>query len=87
MDGYEINGCIGFQTACEKEVLELANSHNLVVTCGGDTHYDWHKLRSATFVPDDIHDSVGFAEYLRKVRVPQYSLTEPDEFAPPHESK
>ena len=87
VDGYEINGCIGFQTACEKEVLALANEHNLVVTCGGDTHYDWHKLRSATFVPDEIRDSVAFAEYLRKVRVPQYSLTEPDEFAAPHDNK
>lgn len=87
VDGYEINGCVGFKTTCEKEVLELAAAHNLVVTCGGDTHYDWHKLRSATFVPDEIHDSVGFAEYLRKVRVPKYSLTETDEFAAPNESK
>ncbi len=83
VDGYEINGCVGFQTTCEKEVLDMVKKDNLVLTCGGDTHYDWHKLRSATFVPDEIHDSVAFAEYLRKVRIPQYSLSEPDDFAPP----
>lgn len=82
LDGLEINGCVGFATAEEEKILKIARENNLIVTCGGDTHYEWHKLRSATFIPDDVHDSVGLAEYLRKVRIPEYSLTEPDPFAP-----
>ena len=85
LDGLEINGCVGFCTSCEKEVLSVAADNGLIVTCGGDTHYDWHKLRSAVYVPDDVNDSVSLARYLEKVRVPKYSLSEEDPFAPPKE--
>ncbi len=85
LDGLEINGCVGFSTSCEKEVLSVAAENGLIVTCGGDTHCDWHKLRSAVFVPDDVNDSVALARYLEKVRVPRYSLSEADPFAPSKE--
>ncbi len=85
LDGLEINGCVGFQTAEEEKILKIAKENDLIITCGGDTHYDWHKLRSATFIPDDVHDSVALAEYLRKVRIPEYSLSEPDPYAPEKE--
>ena len=83
LDGLEINGNVGFTTANEEKVLDVAQKNNLIVTCGGDTHYDWHVLRSATFIPDSVTDSVMLASYLKKVRVPEYSLSEPDPFAPP----
>lgn len=83
LDGLEINGNVGFTTANEEKVLDVAQKNNLIITCGGDTHYDWHVLRSATFIPDSVTDSVKLASYLKKVRVPEYSLSEPDPFAPP----
>lgn len=84
LDGLEMNACIGFPTGpCEEECLRLAKEHRLVLTCGGDIHYQWHRLRSAMYIPADIHDSLAFAKHLRQVRVPLYSLDEADPFAPP----
>ena len=83
LDGIEMNANEGFPSgACEEQSLRLQKEHDLILTCGGDIHYMWHHLRSAMYIPADIHDSVAFAAYLRKVKVPLYSLDEADPFAP-----
>lgn len=80
LDGLEINGNLGFPSGPnEQAVLSLAREHDLVVTCGGDVHYDWTKLVSATFIPEHVHDSTALAAYLREVKIPKYSFTEPDD--------
>lgn len=83
LDGLEINGCSAFATACEDKVLQTAKDNNLIVICGGDTHVTWHRLRSATFLPDDVTDEQKLVEYLKKVRVPKYSITLDDPYASP----
>lgn len=83
LDGIELNGNEGFPSGPhEEEVLRLARENNLVVTCGGDTHNTWDHLCSATYIPEEIHDSVALAAYLREVKIPHYSLNEPDPFTP-----
>lgn len=82
LDGLEINGNVNFPSgAHEEDILRLARERNFIVTCGGDTHATDVQLRSATFVPEEICDSVSLAAYLKKVRIPHYSLTESDPFA------
>lgn len=83
VDGLEINGNENFPSGPhEEEILRIARERNLIVTCGGDTHDTGVHLRSATFVPEEIHDAVALAAYLKKVKIPHYSLSEPDPFAP-----
>lgn len=83
LDGLEINGNENYPSGPhEEDILRLARERNLIVTCGGDTHSADLHLRSATFVPEEVCDSVSLAEYLRKVRIPHYSLDEPDPFSP-----
>lgn len=78
LDGLEINGCCGFidipDNVCEEEINRIADERNLIVIAGGDTHYDWHKLQTATFVGDDVHSSTDLANYLRAHRRPAYTL-------------
>lgn len=82
-DGIEMNGNEGFLSGPnEEEALRLAREHDLVVICGGDTHNPWDHLCSATYIPENIHDSVALAAYLREVKIPYYSLDEPDPFTP-----
>lgn len=74
-DGIEINGNEGFPSGPhEAEVLSIAREHGLIVTCGGDTHAASDAFKSATYVPEDVHDSVSFASYLKRVKIPPYSL-------------
>ena len=83
LDGIEMNANEGFPSGpCEEETKRLAKEHGLIVTCGGDIHYPWTHLRSAMYIPAEIHDSLALAAYLKKVRVPLYSLDEADPYAP-----
>lgn len=87
-DGLEINSNIAYPTGPNEErILSLARENDKIVICGGDTHYAWHKLVGATFVPDDVHDATALAAHLRNVRIPRYSLTEDDPFAAPRPEK
>ena len=82
VDGLEINGNENFPSGPhEEEILRLARERNLIVTCGGDTHGTDVHLKSATFVPEDVRDSVTLAAYLKRVKIPHYSLIEPDPYA------
>ncbi len=78
VDGLEVNGCCGFTSiptdVNEDKINELADEYGLSVVAGGDTHYDWHKLQTATFVPDDVRSAVDLAEYLRRNKRPSYTL-------------
>ena len=82
LDGLEINGCCGFtskpEDVSEDKINRIADEHNLIVIAGGDTHYDWHKLQTATFVGDEVHSSVDLANYLRTHRRPKYTLSGSD---------
>lgn len=82
LDGIEVNGNVQFSTTCEKEVLKIADDNDLFVFAGGDTHFDWHKLKTATYIPDDVTDSQQLNDYLKKVRRPKYSINETDDFSP-----
>lgn len=82
LDGIEINGCVGFSSTEEEACRKIADENNLFVFAGGDTHYDWHKLVTATYIPDDVTDSQKLNDYLRKVRIPTYSLNETDDYSP-----
>lgn len=77
LHGIELNSCIRFDPN-EEKILQIAKDNDLVVTVGNDAHFDHCYFRGATFIPDDIHSSVELAQYLRKVRVPDYSLNELD---------
>ena len=84
LDGVEINSNAGFPSGPhEEDILRIARENGLAVSCGGDTHAAWDPLRSATYIPEEVHDSVAFANYLRRVKIPYYSLDEPDPFTPP----
>ena len=75
LDGIEINGNEGFLSGPhEEDVLRIARENGLFVTCGGDVHDTFASLGSATYIPEDVHDSVAFAEYLKRVKIPHYSL-------------
>ena len=87
-DGIEINTHDYFPSGVnEAEALRIARERNLVLSCGGDVHYPWMHLDSATYVPGDVHDSVGFASYLRQVKIPYYSLDEIDRYVVPPPKK
>lgn len=83
LDGVEINGNCAFSLEGVSKAIETAKKYNLFCSVGGDTHYDWHKLQTAIFIPDEIHDSVALGNYLNEVRMPEYSITEKDENAAP----
>lgn len=88
LDGVEINTAMSHmilrgEVSHEREILEIAKKHNLIVTVGGDTHSDradYEMLCSATFLPDDVKTSKDVAEHLRKVRVPKYEICFPEGF-------
>ncbi len=82
LDGLEINGCCGFTAnpldVREEEINRIADERNLIVIAGGDTHYDWHKLQTATFVGDEVRSSTDLADYLRVNRRPKYTISADD---------
>ena len=79
LDGLELNSHRGFPSGPhEAEILRLARGNGLVVTCGGDLHTTAIPWCSAMYLPADIHDSVALAAYLKEMRIPRYSLDEPD---------
>lgn len=77
LDGLEINANSNFNPE-EEKILALAKANNLIVTVGNDLHGRHHAINGATFIPDEVTDSVGIAGYLRRVKIPQYKLGLPD---------
>ena len=65
MDGVEIN-CHPYFFRHDDKVIEFADKHKLIVTCGSDFHYHRQAGTAATIVPDGTANIKEFVEYLRK---------------------
>lgn len=73
LHGLEMNANISYNPE-EQKILEIAKEHNLIVTVGNDLHGAYSKINGAIYIPDEVNDSVGIADYLREVKIPPYEL-------------
>lgn len=66
LDGVEINCHPIYETNERVRVTEFARSNGLKISCGSDYHGDTYKSYCGMIVPDDINNSVEFADYIRE---------------------
>ena len=66
LDGVEINCHPLYGNTYSRELLETAQEHSLLVTCGGDYHADTYRPRCGVYLPDSIRDSLELGQFLRK---------------------
>ncbi|MBQ8881987.1 MAG: hypothetical protein IJY70_01155 [Clostridia bacterium] len=86
LDGYEINGnsdhLVHENEVRADEIISIVNQRGKITFAGGDIHYDTHRLNSATFIEDWVKSEKDLVEFLKKVKTPKFSLTEPDLISP-----
>ena len=91
LDGYEINGCSEhFYHENEvryDEIIGLTKRYGKITFAGGDNHYDYQTLNTATYLPNAVNSEKKLVEYLKKIRIPKMSLTEIDTVSPPRPQK
>lgn len=66
LDGYEINCHPLYGKTFAKEVHELAEAHNLLITCGSDFHGDIYKAHCGVYLPEDVLTEKQLADHLKK---------------------
>ncbi len=64
LDGVEINCHPIYGKSYSEELFEVANKHDLILTCGGDYHADTYRPKCGMYIPDDIGDTFALASYL-----------------------
>lgn len=79
LDGLEINCHPKYGSSHSTEVIEIAQSANLIVTCGGDYHGDvsYYPV-SGTFLPAHITDSYALGNYIRSTDAIKLCVHEPN---------
>lgn len=78
LDGVEVNCHPLYNESHCQELLEIAKSAGLIMTCGGDFHADTYRPRCGMYLPDSISDGVGLGEYLRKADSVKLLVHEPN---------
>lgn len=65
LDGVEINCHPNYDNTHSAKLVDIARENNLILTCGGDFHYDNYRPKCGVFVPDNIGDSIELGNFLK----------------------
>lgn len=64
LDGVEINCHPLYGNAYTQELLQIAQKHRLLLTCGGDYHADTYRPQCGMLVPDEVRDGLALGRWL-----------------------
>ena len=64
LDGVEVNCHPLYGKSDFADMVEIAKSNNLLLTCGGDYHADTYRPKCGTLLPDHLTDGVSIGSYL-----------------------
>ncbi len=78
MDGVEINCHPLYGKSFSKELLEIAQSKDLIVTCGGDYHADTYRPKCGMYIPDTVKDYKDLRTYLLSPERKRLCIQEPN---------
>ena len=78
LDGVEINCHPLYGNSYSKELLEIAEKHHLLVTCGGDFHADTYHPKCGMFLPDTVKDHFDLGAYLLSSEKKKLCIQEPN---------
>lgn len=78
LDGIEINCHPLYKISHSKELLEIADERNLIVTCGGDYHADTYRPKCGMLLPDNIQDNNGLRSYMLSLEEKKLCIQEPN---------
>lgn len=65
LDGVEINCHPNYDNTHSERLIDIARENNLILTCGGDFHYDNYRPKCGIFVPDNIGNSIELGNFLK----------------------
>jgi len=78
MDGVEINCHPLYGNSYSERVLQIAEDHQLIVTCGGDYHADTYRPKCGMFLPDACRDHHDLKAYLQSTQEKALCIQEPN---------
>ncbi len=78
LDGVEINCHPLYKTSSAKEVIEVADSAGLALTCGCDYHADTYRPKGGMIIPDSISSDMELAQYILNEKKFTLKVHEPE---------
>lgn len=75
LDGLEVN-CNTMNSPEEAKIRELAKKYDKGLSCGSDMHSKEQNVACGIIIPDEIDNSLDFADYLRREKAPELVVSQ-----------
>lgn len=82
LDGVEVNCHPLYGKSDFSDMVKIADSNRLILTCGGDYHADTYRAKCGVFLPDTLADGVELGRYLLTAPVLKLHIHEPNTDTP-----
>lgn len=66
LDGVEVNCHPKYDCTHHRELAQLAQERDWILTCGGDYHADTHRVQCGMYLPETVTDGVALGRYLKE---------------------
>lgn len=77
LDGVEINCHPLYKKTHAEELIDIARSNHLLITCGGDYHADTYRPKCGIYVPKQVDNDADLIDYIKNSTETLLCIDEP----------